>query len=88
MWRFLDEPNLPPTNNLSERCLRRPVLWRRGSFGTDSPAGSRFVARILTAVATPKAQDRDAFAYLVQAHVGHAAGKPVASVLRLPVLTP
>ena len=33
------------------------------------------------AVATLTAQDRDAFAYLVQTHVDHAAGKPVASLL-------
>jgi hypothetical protein len=24
---------------------RQPVIWRKGSFGTDSPAGSRFVKR-------------------------------------------
>lgn len=81
MWRFLDEPDLPPTNNLAERCLRRPVLWRKGSFGTDSADGSRFVERILTVVATLTAQDRDVFDYLVHAHVDHAAGRPVSSLL-------
>jgi len=81
MWRFLSEPELPPTNNLAERCLRRPVLWRKGNFGTDSAAGSRFVERILTVVATLKAQDRDPFDYLVQAHQDYAAGRRVASLL-------
>jgi transposase len=81
MWRFLDEPDLPPTNNLTERCLRRPVLWRKGSFGTDSADGSRFVERILTVVATLTAQDRDVFDYLVRAHVDHVARRPVASLL-------
>jgi transposase len=81
MWRFMDEPDLAPTNNLAERCLRRPVLWRKGSFGTDSPEGSRFVERILSVVATLTAQDRDVFDYLVHAHIDHAAGRPVASLL-------
>ncbi len=81
MWRFLDEPDLPPTNNLAERCLRRPVLWRKGSFGTDSPLGSRFVERILSVDATLAAQNRNPFDYLVHAHVDHAAGRPVASLL-------
>ena len=30
-----------PTNNAAERALRHGVLWRKGSFGTHSPAGSR-----------------------------------------------
>ncbi len=31
-----------PTNNVAERALRPAVLWRKGSFGSDSAAGSRF----------------------------------------------
>jgi hypothetical protein len=80
MWRFLDEPDLPPTNNLAERALRRPVIWRKTSLGTDSAAGSRFVERTLTALATLKAQDRDPFAFLVQAHTAHVAGLPAPSL--------
>ena len=29
-------------NNVAERALRPAVLWRKGSFGSDSDAGSRF----------------------------------------------
>jgi transposase len=86
MWRFLEEPGLAPTNNLAERSLRRPVIWRKGSFGTDSADGSRFVERILSVVATLKAQGRDPFAYLVDTHVAHAAGQPVPSMLPIPTL--
>ena len=31
-----------PTNNAAERALRPAVLWRKGSFGSTSPRGSRF----------------------------------------------
>jgi transposase len=81
MWRFLDEPGLPPTNNLAERALRRPVIWRKGSSSTDSAAGSRFVERILTIITTLKAQNRDPFVFLVEAHLAHTAGRPAPSLL-------
>lgn len=81
MWLFLDEPDLAPTNNLSERRLRRPVLWRGVSFGSDSATGSRFVERILTTVATLSAQQRNVRDFLMTAHVNHVAGRPVPSLL-------
>jgi len=41
-----------PTNS-AERALRRAALWHRRSFGTGYPrAGSRFVERVLTAMAS------------------------------------
>lgn len=81
MWLFLVEPDLAPTNNLAERRLRRPVLWRGGSFGSDSPTGSRFVERILSTVATLSAQQRNVLDFLMTAHVNHVAGLPVPSLL-------
>jgi len=50
---------LSRTANLAERSLRRAVLWRKRSFGTQSDAGSLFVARILTTVTTLRLQQRD-----------------------------
>lgn len=35
MWLFLYEPDLAPTNSLSECRLRRPVLWRSGRVGSE-----------------------------------------------------
>ena len=42
LWTFVDTPDVEPTNNLGERTIRHAVLWRKGSFGTDSAEGSRF----------------------------------------------
>ena len=39
-------------NNVAQRAIRPAALWRKGSFGTDSESGSRFVERILTVVTT------------------------------------
>jgi transposase len=47
------------------------VLWRKGSFGSDSAAGSRFAERLLTVVATCRQQGRGLLDFLVAA--GEAA---------------
>ena len=67
LWTFVRTEGVEPTNNAAERPLRRAVLWRRKSFGTQSVAGSRFVERILTAVQTLRQQGRDVLAYLTDA---------------------
>ena len=46
LWTFVRIEGVEPTNNSAERGLRRAVLWRRRSFGTQSEAGSRFVERV------------------------------------------
>jgi len=70
-----------PTNNAAERAVRKPVLWRKGSFGTDSPRGSRFVERILTAVATLRSQKRNVVEYLVDAATAAIVDQPAPSLL-------
>jgi len=67
LWTFVDHEGVEPTNNAAERALRRGVLWRRRSFGSQSHAGSRFVERILTVVTTLRQQNRDVLDYLTQA---------------------
>jgi len=67
LWTFVEHAGVEPTNNGAERALRRAVLWRRRSFGTQSEAGSRFVERILTTVTTLRLQHRDVLDYLTQA---------------------
>ena len=67
LWIFMQVDAMPPTNNLAERCLRRAVIWRKKCFGTDSEAGSRFVAHILSVVTTLTLQNRPIFDFLVQA---------------------
>src|SRR5260370_20724651 len=71
-----------PTNRVSERALRPAVLWRKGSFGSDSAAGSRFLERLLTVVATCRQQGRHLLDFLVAA--GEAALHPAAAPSLLP----
>src|SRR5205823_9322849 len=71
LWTFARIEGVEPTNNVSERALRPAVLWRKGSFGCDSEAGSRFAERLLTVAATCRQQGRGLLAFLVAA--GEAA---------------
>ena len=65
LWTFVRVAGVEPTNKAAERALRRAVLWRRKSFGTQSAEGGRFVGRVLTAVQSPRQQGRDVLKYLV-----------------------
>ena len=71
LWTFARVDGVEPTNNGSERALRPAVLWRKGSFGSDSEVGSRFAERLLTVVATCQQQGRPLLEFLVAA--GEAA---------------
>ena len=81
LWTFATHPEVEPTNNTAERALRHAVIWRRTSYGTQSEAGSRFVERILTVVATCHQQERSPLAFVCQAVRAHRTGQPVPSLL-------
>ena len=81
LWTFVTVSGVEPTNNSAERALRRAVLWRRRSFGTQSAAGSRFVEHILTAVTTLRQQDREVLDYLTATTQAATAGVPIPSLL-------
>jgi hypothetical protein len=83
LWTFVWESEVEPTNNRAERPLRRAVLWRRRSFGTQSAAGSHFVARILTAVTTLRQQQRDVLDYLTAVCTAAIRREPAPSLLPL-----
>jgi transposase len=83
LWTFVWESEVEPTNKRAERPLRRAILWRRRSFGTQSEAGSHFVARILTAVTTLCQQQRDVLDYLTAACATAICKEPAPSLLPL-----
>ena len=83
LWTFVRVAGVEPTNNNAERPLRRAVLWRRKSFGTQSAAGSAFVARILTTITTLRQQKRNVLAYLAEACSAALTQTPPPSLLPL-----
>ena len=80
LWTFLEVDGVEPTNNASERALRHAVIWRKLSFGTQSPQGSRFVETLLTVVETCRQQSRNVFAFVASAVEAHFAHQPAPSL--------
>jgi len=81
LWTFVRVEGVEPTNNAAERALRPGVLWRKGSFGSHSPAGSRFAERILTVAATLKQQRRNIVDYVTLACEAALRGEAAPSLL-------
>ena len=81
LWTFVQVAGVEPTNNAAERSIRPGVLWRKGSFGTQSAEGSRFVESMLTVVATLKQQQRNVLEYLTAACEAALRGDTAPSLL-------
>jgi transposase len=81
LWTFVHVEGVEPTNNTAERAIRPGVLWRKGSFGTQSAEGSRFVESMLTVVATLRQQQRNVLEYLTAACAAALRGEAAPSLL-------
>ena len=81
LFAFVDHDGVEPTNNAAERALRRGVLWRKRSFGSQSERGLRFTERILTVVTTLRQQERNVLEYLTAACQAQHLGLPAPSLL-------
>jgi transposase len=84
LWTFARVDGVDPTNNVAERALRPAVLWRKGSFGSASEAGSRFAERLLTVAASCRQHGRPLLAFLVAAEEAALRGSPPPSLLPAP----
>ena len=81
LWTFVQVEGVEPTNNAAERSIRPGVLWRKGSFGTQSEEGSRFVESMMTVVTTLKQQQRNVLEYLTAACEAALRGEEAPSLL-------
>jgi transposase len=81
LWTFVQVAGVEPTNNTAERAIRPGVQWRKGSFGTQSKDGSRFVESMMTVVATLKQQKRSVLDFFTAAHEAALRGEPAPSLL-------
>jgi transposase len=83
LWTFVYNARVEPTNNLAERIIRQAVLWRKGSFGTQSQRGALYAERVLTACATCRLQERSVIEYLRDACRCHLNGLPAPSLIKI-----
>jgi transposase len=85
LFAFCRIEGIEPTNNAAERALRHAVLWRKGSFGSRSDEGCRFVERLLSVRATCAQQGRRLFTFLTEAVCAAWAGTPPPVLVASPV---
>ncbi|MBW4511506.1 MAG: IS66 family transposase [Scytonematopsis contorta HA4267-MV1] len=83
LWLFVTVEGVEPTNNAAERAIRPAVIWRRTSFGSQTQAGSTFVARMLTVVTSLKSQRRNVLEFMTKAVNAARDNKPTPSLLPL-----
>ena len=81
LWTFVYNTGIEPTNNIGERALRRAVILRKTSFGSQSEHGCRFLERVLTVHATLRQTGRSVHDFISAACEAHMLGRKVPSLL-------
>lgn len=64
LWRFLKDPDIPPTNNAAERSLRTVVMARKVSQCSKNAVGAQTYMRIKSTVETARLRGQDPVAVL------------------------
>ena len=81
LWTFTRREGVEPHNNAVERAIRKAVLWRKGSFGCASSAGSRYVERMLTVTESLRLQGREVLDFLQTAVLADLRGTLAPSLI-------
>lgn len=81
LWTFVYKTGIEPTNNIAERALRRGVVMRKMSFGSQSEHGCRFLERVLTVHATLRQSGRLVHDFICDACDAHMRGRKAPSLL-------
>jgi hypothetical protein len=80
-FRFITEPDIEPTSNLTEQALWFIAVQRRITQGTLGAAGQLWSERIWNVTGTCAIQDRSVFEFLVEAVTAHLTHQPAPSLL-------
>lgn len=84
IWKVVDHPELPATNNEAERILRHWVIARMISHGTRTAEGSRAVAVLASVIETCRLRGAKTWDYLTQVIAARRKGEE-APPMPLPV---
>jgi transposase len=82
-WYFLEDPSVPPDNNLAERSLRLAVTKRKVSGGSRSMERFKQTANLLSVIQTCRFQARSAMAFFREAISAHSCGLAMPSLIPL-----
>lgn len=81
LWTFVRHDGIEPTNNMGERAIRRPVIIRKTSFGSQSEHGCRFLERVLTVHATLRQRGASVHDFVVDSCRAFMTRAPAPSLL-------
>lgn len=82
IFRVLDEPELPLTNNTAEQAIRPLVILRKISYGSKTEEGSRATALLASVVGTLYKQQRLAWNFLCKLFSARRAARAPPSLFR------
>jgi transposase len=82
-WYFLDDPSVPPDNNLAERSLRLAVTKRKVCGGSRSMPRFEQTAGLLSVIQTCRFQVRSAMAFFREAISAHSCHLTMPSLIPL-----
>ncbi len=80
-WYFLDDPSVPPDNNLAERSLRLAVTKRKVSGGSRSMERFEQTANLLSVIQTCRFQAHSAMAFFREAITAHSCDLAMPSLI-------
>jgi hypothetical protein len=80
IFRVLDYPHLPLTNNEAERALRHWVILRGICYGTRTEEGSRVFAILISVIETCRKRNQSPWVYLAAVIDSQRAGRDVPSL--------
>ncbi len=82
-WYFLEDPAVPPDNNLAERSLRLAVTKRKVSGGSRSMERFKQTANLLSVIQTCRFQARSAMAFFREVISAHSCELAMPSLIPL-----
>ncbi len=82
-WYFLDDPSVPPDNNLAERSLRLAVTKRKVCGGSRSMPRFEQTADLLSVIQTCRFQARSAMTFFREAISAHSCELAMPSLIPL-----
>jgi len=77
IFRVLEHPELPLTNNVAERILRHWVILRRITHGTRTEQGSKTLAIMASVIETCRLRNASPLRYLAQTIAARRKGLEV-----------
>jgi len=82
-WYFLNDPSVPPDNNLAERSLRPSVTKRKVSGGSRSMKRFEETANLLSVIQTCRFQARSVMTFFREAISSHSCDFPLPELIPL-----